>query len=745
MILRLLSILPIVAAACGGGSGGDGGGDNGGNVTLDTLPADQRAAFETWKAQPIKDCFWVQAFPGLAKEALAGVPVAQPQPTPHVDVTALYTDTHGSPLFQGSQGEVVLLGSPIEDAGTAKNELNVTYTADGQTTRSLSVRAERTGGECVVTLGGAEVFRTRMAAAMEITAYADAASLAVAGHDLTLPVFDASNTVGALEAAPLLAHTLGALVPGDRAYAAVAARFNVDEPTSKQVFAVGAAQLPAIVRPQLDGTPAFAPDAVMYGPRAAIAPLADTSRVGLDLLFIPSASDAPTADKLLVVHTEIAIAARGSNAHATAFTVQPAIDRSDAATIACFADRDRLASAFATAAGHAPGFDAVFASCRDLALDGTTALVSDPASQQRIAQRTFTGPITSGTNYVGWDTVFLGIVDRLISAGTDLATLDPGHANAALDAALARAAAWLRAVPSAAPAELRDSVVPTSLRWTLAAVTGLAELDTLIPSTFTNAGAAYTTSVLRMMQDVTQGATTGLAAARCGANLTGDRAARVAAMLATTATLPEAQQFTDQMRGQLLQSCPDDAALVRINAAVAPARVFVTADQARAPGLAFARSVKALVARALTEGWTTDTYAVLGDLAELGIVRQPSCATTTTYSEQIVCFDPNFLSFSATTGKLLDPAHAARHATFARGYLPARQDWLSATAFASLRAIIDGQFFDRGLWTGCTDQGFAASQATLFQKLEQLRTAAPVDRGDIESDITLQVFETTCP
>ena len=744
MVLRLSSLaLALAAAACGGGGGG-GDGRDGGNVTLETLPADQRAAFEAWKAQPIKDCNWVQAFPGLAKDALAGAP--QPQLTPHIDATALYVALDQSLLFQGDKGEIVLLGSLIDDTGTGNNELNATFTTDDHTTRSLSVRAERANGLCVVTLGGAKVFSTWMVAAAEVTAYADASSLASAGSDLTPPAFDAGNTVGALDAAPLLAHTLGALVPTDRAHAALAARFDVDEATSKQVFLIGAPQLPVVVLPGLAGTPAVAPDAVMYGPRAAIAPLGDATRVGMDLVFtrwdgLPD----PDFSQLLVVHADITVEAGGRNAHATALTVQPVILRSEAAAIDCFANRDRLASAFATATSHRPGFEDVFASCRALAGNGTDALMRDPASQQRIAQRAFTGPITSGTDYAGWDTAFLAIVDRLRAAGTDLATLDPGHASAALDVALNRAATWLRAVPSAAPVELRDSVVPTSLRWTLAAVTGLADLDTLIPPAFTNAGVDYTASVLHMMQAVTLGSASGLAAASCGANLTADRAARVAAMLATTAALPEAQQFTDQMRDQLLQSCPDDAALVRINAAVAPARAFVTADQARAPGAAFTRSVKAMVAHALTEGWTTASYAGLGDLAALIVVRRPLCATPTTYSEQILCADPNLVAFTTSHGKLLDPALAARHATFARGFLPARQDWLSASTFASLRSIIDGQFFDRGLWIGCTDQGFAASQATLFQKLEQLRTAAPADRSELAGEITLQVAATTCP
>jgi len=248
-----------------------------------------------------------------------------------------------------------------------------------------------------------------------------------------------------------------------------------------------------------------------------------------------------------------------------------------------------------------------------------------------------------------------------------------------------------------------------------------------------------------MMQDVTRGAASGLAAARCGANLSGDRAARVAAMLATTAALPEAQRFTDRMRDQLLQSCPDDAALTRINAAVEPARTFVAADRARGAGTLFTSSVKALVAHAITEGWTTASYAALHDLVALDVVRRSFCASYTTDAERSVCVDPNFSSFTTARGELLDPALAARQAGFAHALLPARQSWLGTDEFLDVQLTIDVQFFDRGLWVGCTDQGFAASQATLFQKLEQLRTAAPDDQLDLEDAIDAQIQATTCP
>jgi len=736
--------LAFAAAACGSSSDSSNGG--GGNVTLDTLPADQRAAFEAWKARPVKDCYWVEAFPGLAQEARDGGPPAPPS-IPHVDVAALYAATHGSPVVQGDHGELVLLGPRVDDPSDATNGVTATYTIDGTTTRSLAVSATRSSVECVMTLGGAEVFRTQMAAAMEIAGYADAASLAVAGTDLTAPAFDAGNTVGSLDAAPLLAHVLGALAPSDRAPGVLASHFQIDSAAAKQVFVVGAAQLPVTVLPKLDGVPPVAPDAVMYGPSAAIAPLGDGTSVDLDLVFSPPGADVATADstKLVVLRAAISVGAHGSNAHATALTVQPSIDHADAAAIACFADRRRLARAFATAASHAPGFDAVFSSCRDLAVDGYAALIADPASQQQIAQTTFAGPVTAAADYLGWDAAFLDIAGRLLAAGTDLATLDPGHASAALDAALTRATTWLHAVPSGAPGELRDAIGPDALRWTLHAVANLAALDAVMPAALTNAGAAYAASALRMVQDINSGAPSGIVAATCGAALTGNRAARVAATLAKSAALAEAQQFTAQLNDGLLQSCPDSVALDQIDAAIDAAATFVGQDKARGTGAHAGDALRGLVGRAISERWTQAAYGALGDLLALAVVRRPGCATYTTYAERVLCVDPAMSRFSAVRAKLLDPALAARHAGFARATLPARQDWLASPAFDDTRTSLDVAFFDLGLWTGCSDAGFAVSQTKLLQTLDQLNAAAPGAAPAIELAIANQLVAKTCP
>jgi hypothetical protein len=246
-----------------------------------------------------------------------------------------------------------------------------------------------------------------------------------------------------------------------------------------------------------------------------------------------------------------------------------------------------------------------------------------------------------------------------------------------------------------------------------------------------------------MLNDVTIGAPTGLAAARCGANLVGDRAARVAETVAHAAALPDAQQFTDSLRDQLLQVCPDDARLARIDAAVDAARAFIVEDTARGP-LMISNAFKEIVGKlTIREGWTTESYALLGDLLALGVSR--TCPYSRYAEQLLVCMSARRARFSTAHGALLDPALAARHAAFARDLLPIYRGWLSGAAFTLVRSAIYVAFFDHGLWTGCSDQGFAAAKAQLFQSLDQLNTAAPTDQPDIEDAIIAQVSAATCP
>jgi len=287
--------------------------------------------------------------------------------------------------------------------------------------------------------------------------------------------------------------------------------------------------------------------------------------------------------------------------------------------------------------------------------------------------------------------------------------------------------------------------VSASLGWTLRAVTLSAELSTLLPQALTNAGADYPGSVIRMLEDARAVASFGLDAARCGASLVGSRATRVAATVAGSAALPEASQYTAMLRDGMLQLCPDDAALARIDAAVDAAGAFVAADKARAGSMDFADAARALVAHAIGEGWTAASYAALGDLVTLGVVRLPECAMYPSYARQAVCIDSSLATFSTARGKLLDPALAARHARFARDLLPIRRGWLSGFAFLGTQQAIDDAFFDSGLWTGCTDQGFAASQATLFQELGRLQGASALDRFAIADTIAALVSSSTCP
>jgi hypothetical protein len=267
-----------------------------------------------------------------------------------------------------------------------------------------------------------------------------------------------------------------------------------------------------------------------------------------------------------------------------------------------------------------------------------------------------------------------------------------------------------------------------------------------MPAVLANAAAVYPTSVLRLLDDVSAGAAAGLAAASCGADLTGAHASRVAATLAGAATLPEAGQFTRHLTDRLLQVCPDDAALDRVDAGVALARTFIAQDQARGTTALFQSAANPVIEHAILEGWTSDSYAALDDLIPLAVTRRATCATNfASHVERLLCLEARLDRFSILRGKLLDPAIVERHVSFARDFLPIRQGSLSSAVFAGVRSVIDSALFDRGLWTGCTDQGFAAAEATLFQSIDLLVAADPDARPAIAAAIVTQVNATSCP
>ncbi|MET0400834.1 MAG: hypothetical protein ABW123_00470 [Cystobacter sp.] len=739
--------LAVLGSACPGGTSGDGGG----NLTLEALPEAQRAAFEAWKARPFKACHWAEAFPELAKEA-PGRPSLPSMRSPLIDLSVLSADLPGLPLVQGEQGDVLIFEAPIFPSSGSRDQAGYTgeVVLNGRTTWSVSVESVRDGGTCVVTLDGAEVFRAEVVESMPIRAHADAESLGGAGADLSAPVLDPTHTLGALDSAPLLQHTLDALIPDERTHAMLAKRWGLEVSLVRALFPLVGSHLPVVIRPRLADTPEFAPQERMYGPWAAIEPFEGATRAGFDLLFLsPRASS-----ELLVVHAEVATEAGGRNARTLALTVAPSIERTDTAAVTCFKNRLRLASAFYSLTPHSPSFDAVLYNCGALSSEPVSrdSLLGDSAIQRLIARITFTGPLHRETRFSGWDTLFMKVIERLVASGTELATLDSEQEVPALDAALTRATSWSHAVPASAPASLRRTVLENSLRWSLRGEALPEEFPALFPQALTHAGTDCADSLRLLMQDVTREPSSAVEAARCGAKLVGDRAARVSETLGHAAALPEAALYTHELKTHLLQRCPGDAELSRIDGSIALAGAFATADKARGTTTGREQAVGKLVDQALREAWTAETYAALEPLLALGVARHALCESggdsssrRGNLSQQMRCLIDQNMRLGVAAGELLHPALVTRHADFARDWLPLREGWLSEEPFLPTRARVEGRFFLSRLWQQCSDAGFEAARSDLFRLLEELKVAAPAERSDIERSISTRVGAATCP
>lgn len=727
-----LTVALPVAVGCGGSDG-----DAHDPVTIDTLPPEQREAFEAWKAQPIKGCDWAQAFAKLADDV-----GARADDSAGVDVAALYARTGGSPVIAGAGGEIAVLGAPRWSSASGSHAFSQTTTINGET-RTLSVESTIDGGTCVITLGDDEVYRGEIATSIELAAYTDAQVASSPTGALGTAELDTSLTFARIGSNGLLKQPLAALAPNESAYPILASKLGTDAAAIKGVVVL-AGQAPALVQPKLDA-PAFAPGALIYGSRAEISGLAGRADLQLDLLYAPASTgvdsvDRALASQLIVVRATVAIDANGP--HATSFVVQPNLARSDAAMGACFARRSELASAFVASAPRAPRFDESFDSCAALAVDGYAALAADPSARQRIATVAFTGPLTPSAIFGGWDNALIAVASRLAGQGVALDVLDPGSALPALDAAIARSKTYVGALPSASLVELRPAVLDLVLRWALHGVFVSVDADEVIPAALHN-GTAYPLSLVRMLSALAT-SPNNLAAASCAAALTGDRATRVAATISRAAALTGAASFTSDLRDNLFQQCPSDAALASIDAAADAAGAFVKAETAREGGISFAATLDEVVDHALRERWTSSAYNALNDLLALGLLSEFTCTIYKTQSEQLRCIDPGLDRFSAASGGLLAPALVARHVAFARALLPIRRGWLDGIEFINTRFDIENAFFDDGLWTGCSDAGFAASQAKLFDQLEQLRKASVFDRPAIQDAIADRLAAQTC-
>lgn len=715
---RLLVLLTV--AACGGD------GSDGEPITLDMLPEAARQQFVAWKAKPIKDCAWQQAFPSLATQADG----PSYTPSDRVDYAALLAANEGSALFAGD-GQLALIGPGAPDSLFRDYH----YTTNG----GLDVRSTLEGGVCVVTLGGEELFRADLPAAVPVYASYQSGKLGATGSDLGLMrtgTLD-NQDIGAVDSTPLVRHALGALAPNHDIDGFLAARLSISTATAAALFLPlsSSARSPdavrIVARPEL--TPFF-PGQQIYGPVESLLPLYDGTASQIELLFrVPD-----DASALIALRADLASTVGGKAIKATAITAAPAVATSDAAFLACFAQR-RQAVAFDSSAVRTPAFEEQFFGCEGLTVDGMAALADDATQRAEVVRQALTsnfGP------YRGWDNALITVAQRLDARGVELSVLGSDPLLAPI---LAHWGALRTAITDGdVRARFAPSIIELVFRWFFLAEEPTDAFVASIHTALANAAPRFAGSASSMLLDLAfdvEPTGDGGRAVTCGVELAGERSTAVDRALAAVAAVPYSDDFLDRLRASFLQDCPSSATLGTLEPASTVVSAFIKAEAAKNnSSIVFDDAARRVVDRALTERWTTDTFAAVTDVVALGSASTfLQCRNSATVSVQAICIDSSLDTFSSASGKMLAPATAARYAELARA-LAARWD--------SISPAIDVQFdiadaFFAGMWLGCSDAGFARSRDQLFDLLDRLK-GATLDRFEIADQIGGLVTSSTC-
>jgi len=724
-----------VVASCGGGSDLP----SEGPVTIDTLPEAARQQFEAWKAQPIKDCAWEQAFPSLAAQAANDEPYT---PLQLVDPAALLAGNQGSPLLVGAGGELVLLGAAGGETGTRHRAHEERQTVNGKT-RSLEVSSNLDDGTCVVSLGGAELYRTEIASHLPVLLAFDRGKLTGTGSDLRAMrqvTLSDGQVVGAVDGGPVMADALAALVPDARARGFLAGRFGVSEAQAGVLFtAAPGARSPDTIRlVAVDDVSPFAPGRALYGPAATLARLYNGGAWHAQLLYRGFTKD------LLALDVELSIAAGGKAARATDVRVAAPVPLSDAALLTCFAQR-RQASYFEPAQPRSPDFSEQFFGCDGLAADGYAALAADPGARQAVTRLAMSG---APAPFRGWDGAMIQVAERLYDRGVELSVL----AEPSLPALAPVLAHWDTLRAALTDRKTLDAFAPTLISlvfsWQLDGVAPAAVLVDSVATALANTASSYGDSARRMLGDLGADITaqgTGAKAVRCAVALVGDRRAAVEHALATVSQVLYSAGFVERFRDELLQTCPDSGALAALEVSSAATSAFVADEVARSDqGRAFGDAIRGLVDHALTEHWTAATFAALTDIVAFGAVSSYTACTAPSVSERADCMDSGWLALTARPGKMLAPGAEVRYAALARE-LAARWPALADVRFADVRYEISNRVFD-GLWLGCTPDGVTRSASRLLDLLGALVLAPTADaRFVLEQQVSALVGATACP
>jgi len=742
------TVLLTVLAACGSDDDDDGG--------IPQPTAEDYQDLEAWKQRPIKACSFDEAMPRLAAvldEGLPPGPTDTAPPTRLVDGRALLTRTGGHALFSAGAATIGL-GEPGIPNGSSNQIRTKSRTVDGKR-QSIKLEAAFDGGECVLRIDDQETYRIRLFSSFPIALHADADALAHAYDGAAEVPFTYRVSAGDLPSAlaglePIVAPVRAALAPKPRAHEQLAAFLGADLEEIRTRFPLLGAS-PAVASARLKDRPEATRFAVGFdasivaGLHTSLEPIfgatGDTTLAMEWYLTPPAIGLAEYTDAAAGLWTlDLSLALRGLRTDATdtllrlvkpsviSLTVAAAHRLDNFEASRCFAGRLYHLGQFAVGMFR-PAYATVATPCEVLAVSFEEALVSDRSARAVLALKAQRSGFSRQHDYLGWDDALIRVARALVRRGQD-PTILPGGPE--LATAVDRHRSIIAGVSTASVRDdFGEDVIEMTLRWMFEVTPVAPSALTAISATLENVGGIAPTAVRAMLSELVLDAgdgSSGMAAARCGRDLVGERRTRIATILERAALHAGLRSWRSMAVDSLLEVCWSDARVGELTTSLDHALTFAAADTARHDDAdpMFDDDLSALLAEIMEEGWTEDTFATMYMVLAYARMAEPGCADHHAVSSQLACLRSIGAEHIDRAG-MLSPAYGARYRLLAEKLIDETRAWMDRVF--SINFPVQTAFFkgERPLWGSCSNDAFADRSRRLFELLHLYRPSKDLD------------------
>ena len=743
-----------------------------------SLNESDRSIIDDWRQRLVKDCSIHQIFPRLAPyQGDPTRPDDQYVPSLFVDSRILFEKTGGTSTITSSRGEIVVLGTPTELSGSTSSRREITI---GNTVvLNVSADIEPGSKDCIVMHNGEEIYRVPFYTSVPVVAYfsvsdtTETATLTTATTELDLDgsavEFQSRNQNRGL--ADEIKYLMG---PESNLHTLIANTYNADITEISQKFSFNPTS-PVTAQPNDTGIQTwFSPEVGrLFGDTTVLRNLfvpdldqQTNSPTPFDATYfyeIPVIRNDPfyqrTDQRLLGVDIVLNLSnPRAGSAFRDNMIFDASISsagigvtraHSDTEASDCIGfhlNRSRLLElSLGELPGRGPTSTSVFGACQPLTLDIYEALSNNARVRQSVIAHIFDGTVENDRfRYFGWDSVAKSLVQTADRLGQNIADVFVGSIG--MTNVLNRIQTLSDGLsPDLTVDQFRPDIIALPLDWFFnrrvvppSLVSDLLSSFQLFDST------AYEQLLEELIRDLSdrsfdQDFDGGVNQVTCAAGFTTAMVDSLQAAIQRSRRRSELQGWAEDYVTNLLITCPSETQLAALEAAVEDALTFATTEDALTDGndplSSYEQDLTNILTRAVNEGWTTNTYNELGEIAEyVSVSLEYSFCTTGTNSERIRCAEPLGLRGLSVT-EMLNPQYNGRYGLLADRLTQVHTDFLSQDLVLAPR--IENAFFERNpiLWGQCSNEEFTNRENTLMTLLDNYRAASGIDGFEIVRNI----------